>query len=123
MADRPDGSLTRLKSLSFLHYCFVGVRPRNKTPVQRNHFPLLAETSGNSGWLSLRQQKRRAAPALETGDSQMRTFSFLLAFAFVLAGPSMAGSTDGGLPGIGSFAYNGSPITASTPEAIIVAAR
>jgi hypothetical protein len=53
----------------------------------------------------------------------MRTFSFLLAFAFVLAGPSMAGSTDGGLPGIGTFAYNGSPITASTPEAIIVAAR
>ena len=65
----------------------------------------------------------KTAGSAETGDSQMRTFSFLLAFAFVLAGPSMAGSTDGGLPGIGSFAYNGSPITASTPEAIIVAAR
>jgi hypothetical protein len=53
----------------------------------------------------------------------MRTFSFLLAFAFVLAGPWMSGSTDGGLPGIGTFAYNGSPIAASAPEAIVVAAR
>ena len=30
----------------------------------------------------------------ETGDSQMRTISFILAFAFILAGPSMAGSSD-----------------------------
>jgi hypothetical protein len=67
--------------------------------------------------------KRRAASALETGDSQMRTLSFLLAFGFVLAGPSMAGSSDGGVPGIGTFAYNGSSIATSAPEAIIVAAR
>jgi hypothetical protein len=53
----------------------------------------------------------------------MRTLSFLLAFAFVLAGPSMAGSSDGSLPGIGTFAFNGSPIATSAPEAIIVAAR
>ena len=41
----------------------------------------------------------------------MRTLSFILAFAFVLAGPSLAGSSDNSLPGIGTFAYNGSPIT------------
>jgi hypothetical protein len=58
-----------------------------------------------------------------TGDSQMRTFSFILTFAFVLAGPSLAGSTDNSLPGIGTFAYNGSPISASTSPAMQVAAR
>jgi hypothetical protein len=53
----------------------------------------------------------------------MRTLSFILAFAFVLVGPSLAGSSDNGLPGIGTFAYNGPPISASTPEAMVVAAR
>ena len=41
----------------------------------------------------------------------MRTISFILAFAFILAGPSIAGSSDSGLPGIGTFPYNGSPVT------------
>jgi hypothetical protein len=53
----------------------------------------------------------------------MRTLSFILAFAFVLAGPSLAGSTDNSLPGIGTFAYNGSPVSASTSPAMLVAAR
>ena len=39
----------------------------------------------------------------------MRTISFILGFAFVLAGPSIAGSSDGGLPGAGTFSYNNSP--------------
>jgi hypothetical protein len=65
--------------------------------------------------------KRRGAPAPNTGDSHMRTFSFILAFAFVLAGPSMAGSSDNGLPGIGTFSYNGSPVAASAP--MLVAAN
>jgi len=51
----------------------------------------------------------------------MRTLSFVLAFAFVLAGPSVAGWSDGGLPGIGTFAYGGSPIAVSAP--LVVAAR
>ena len=51
----------------------------------------------------------------------MRTLSFILAFAFVLAGPSMAGSPDN-LPGIGTFAYNG-PLIAPAPHSIVVAAR
>ncbi len=53
----------------------------------------------------------------------MQTLSFILAFAFVLVGPSMAGSSDIALPGIGTFAYSGSPITTPVPQAIMVAAR
>jgi hypothetical protein len=52
----------------------------------------------------------------------MRTVSFILAFAFILAGPSLAGSSDNGLPGIGTFSYYGSPVTTSAP-ALVVAAR
>lgn len=51
----------------------------------------------------------------------MRTISFILAFAFILAGPSMAGSSDNGLPGIGTFSYNGSPIATAAP--LLVAAN
>ena len=51
----------------------------------------------------------------------MRTICFILAFAFVMAGPSMAGSSDNGLPGIGTFAYHGSPVVTSAP--LVVAAR
>ena len=53
---------------------------------------------------------------------KMRTVSFILAFAFILAGPSMAGSSDG-VPGIGTFSYNGSPVTDSAPQTLVVAAR
>jgi hypothetical protein len=44
----------------------------------------------------------------------MRTISFILGFALILAGPSIAGSSDGGLPGIGAFSYSGSPAIPST---------
>ncbi len=54
-------------------------------------------------------------PAANTGDSQMRTISFILAFAFLMVGPSMAGSADNGLPGIGTFSYNGAPVVTSAP--------
>ena len=64
-----------------------------------------------------------SAGGKNTGDSQMRTLSFFLAFAFLLAGPSIAGSLDGGLPGIGTFAYKGSPVATSAPQAVVVAAR
>jgi hypothetical protein len=52
----------------------------------------------------------------------MRTTSFVLAFAFMLAGPSLAGSSDQVLPGVGTFTYNGSPVaSAATP--VMLAAR
>jgi len=52
----------------------------------------------------------------------MRTLSFIIAFAFVIAGSSMAGSVDN-LPGIGTFAYTGSPVVPLASNPIIVAAR
>ena len=55
------------------------------------------------------------------GDSTMRTVSLILAFAFVIAGSSMAGSAEGGVPGVGTFAYTGSPIAASA--SLVVASR
>ena len=51
----------------------------------------------------------------------MRTISFILAFAFILAGPSMSGSSENGLPGIGTFSYSGSPVTVSAPQPMLVA--
>ena len=62
-----------------------------------------------------------SATGKTTGDRQMRTMSFILAFAFVLAGSSMAGSAEAGLPGIGTFSYNGSPVAA--PNMMVVATR
>jgi hypothetical protein len=49
----------------------------------------------------------------------MRTLKYLLACAFVLATSSMAGTVDGGLPGIGTFAYGGPPIVSP----VVVAAN
>ncbi len=51
----------------------------------------------------------------------MRTVSFILAFVFVVAGTSLAGSVEGGLPGVGTFSYNGTPVAPS--ETLVVAAR
>jgi hypothetical protein len=53
----------------------------------------------------------------------MHSLSFLLAFVFALAGPTLPDPSDGNLPGIGTFAYSGSPIVTSAPQAIVVATR
>lgn len=50
----------------------------------------------------------------------MRTLSLILAFAFVLVSPSMAGSSDS-LPAAGSFTYNGAPAVDAAP--LLLAAR
>ena len=52
----------------------------------------------------------RAGP----GDRSMRTLSFILAFALLLASPTLAGSPDN-LPAAGAFAYNGAPTANSAP--------
>jgi len=49
----------------------------------------------------------------------MRNLGFIiLALGFVLAGSSMAGSADGNLPGVGTFAYDG-PLMAGTSGQIV----
>ncbi|MFT4117035.1 hypothetical protein [Bradyrhizobium sp.] len=53
----------------------------------------------------------------------MRALAYILAFGFALMGPSVAGSIDGNLPGVGTFEYSGSPITTAPAQLIIVAAR
>ncbi|MGY4478835.1 hypothetical protein [Bradyrhizobium sp. USDA 3364] len=51
----------------------------------------------------------------------MRTMSLILAVAFVMAGSSMAGSPDIGLPGIGTFSYSGSPVVTVTSAPLVMA--
>ena len=54
----------------------------------------------------------------------MRTFSFIIAFAVFLIGPSLAGMPDGNLAGIGTFSFNGSPvITDAPPLPMVMASR
>jgi hypothetical protein len=108
--------------LRFSANCFVGLPAKKQFSRRRNHFQLFEQTSGNTGWVSIRQQNGGTAPASDTGDSQMRTLSFILAFGFVLVGPSIAGSSDTALPGIGTFAYNGAPMV-PVAQAIVVATR
>jgi hypothetical protein len=71
-------------------------------------FSVFEQTSGNSHWLSVNQ--RNGAQRLGLNRRQpMRTISLILGFALVLAGPSLAGSSDTSLPGVGTFSYNNSP--------------
>jgi hypothetical protein len=57
----------------------------------------------------------------KSGEKSMRTASFILAFVFVVAGSSVAGSVESGLPGVGTFSYNGTPVAPS--QTLTVAAR
>jgi hypothetical protein len=50
----------------------------------------------------------------------MHAFGFVLALAFLLVAPSMAGSVQGDLPGVGTFAYGGAPIAS---PAVVAAVR
>ena len=49
----------------------------------------------------------------------MRPLSYIIALVFVLTGPSLAGKADGDLPGVGTFAYCGSPIAMPVPEMVV----
>ena len=51
----------------------------------------------------------------------MRTVSLILALAFILAGPSIAGSSDSSLPGAGTFSYNDA--VNAEPRLMVIAAR
>ena len=54
----------------------------------------------------------------------MRTFSFIVAFAAFLIGPSLADMPRGNLPGVGTFSYNGSPVITDAPALpMVMAAR
>jgi len=46
----------------------------------------------------------------------MRALSYVIAFIFVLIGPSLAGNAERDLPGVGTFTYCGSPIVTPAPH-------
>jgi len=48
----------------------------------------------------------------------MKTLSLIFALAFLIIAPSVAGSPDGRLPGVGTFAYNGLPAVKITRQQI-----
>jgi len=110
-----------LKSFGFSLQCFVAIGRRNNSPGHETIFRFWRRYPETAvGYHTANKTAGTSAP--NTGDCQMRTISFILAFAFVLAGPSIAGSSDNGLPGIGAFSYNGSPVTNSAPQPFVVAA-
>ncbi len=53
----------------------------------------------------------------------MQMFTFMLAIAFMLVFPALAVNSESTRQGIGTFAYNGSPIMASVSQPIVVATR
>src|SRR5204863_1863761 len=80
------GDSHSLKSLAFSFQCFIEAYATKQFYRGRNHFPLLVQISGNSHWLST---DKHTADSGRTRRQLMRTVSFILAFAFILAGPSM----------------------------------
>ena len=46
----------------------------------------------------------------------MRPLSCIIALVLLLTGPSLAGSADRDLPGVGTFTYRGTPILNPAPE-------
>jgi hypothetical protein len=104
----PASKITSLKSLSFFVQMF-----RQYVPTKQ--FSRATKPFSASG-ADIRKQplaiqlptKRHTAPR-PNRRQPMRTISFILGFAFILAGPSIAGSSDGSLPGVGTFSYNSSP--------------
>ena len=46
----------------------------------------------------------------------MRALSYMIALVFVLSGPSLAGSSDRDMPGVGTFTYCGSPVATPAPD-------
>jgi hypothetical protein len=63
-----------------------------------------------------RRPVRLASAGKEPGGRQMHAVSVIIALALVIASSTMAGSSPSDLPGIGTFAYSGSPIAASLPH-------
>jgi hypothetical protein len=45
----------------------------------------------------------------------MRALSYLIALVFVPTGPSLAGSADRDMPGVGTFTYCESPVVTPAP--------
>jgi hypothetical protein len=53
----------------------------------------------------------------------MRALSYIFAVILTLTGPSLAGSAERDLPGIGTFIYCGSPIPVPAPVVMVAIGR
>ena len=51
---------------------------------------------------------------------RMRALSYIIALVFILTGPSLAGSADRDMPGVGTFIYCGSPVVTIAPGLVAV---
>jgi hypothetical protein len=100
---------------------FVGTAPTKQLALRTKSFCRRCAELAKQSMVNQPRSKRRdhKLPAI-IGDGQMWTLKYLLACAFVLATSSMAGTVDGGLPGIGTFAYSGPSIVS---PALVVAAN
>lgn len=45
----------------------------------------------------------------------MHTIGFIIAFSLAFAGPSLSGTTQSELPGVGTFSYGGTNVTSDAP--------
>lgn len=64
-----------------------------------------------------------AADCRHLGGHPMPRLGFIIAVATMLVGLSFANGSDAGLPGIGTFAYNGSPMRDTVAPITVAAAR
>ncbi len=46
----------------------------------------------------------------------MRALSYMIVLVLVLTGPSLAGTAERDVPGVGTFVYCGAPIVTPAPE-------
>ena len=46
----------------------------------------------------------------------MRALSYVIVLVLALTGPSLAGSADRDVPGVGTFVYCGSPVITPAPD-------
>jgi len=104
----PSAKITSLKSLSFWSKCFRSTYSDETIPLnRRNHFSLSSRHPEQPLVISYQRSELQRFDL--NRRRPMRTISFILGFAFILAGPSIAVSSDGSLPGIGTFSYTSSP--------------
>jgi hypothetical protein len=92
--------------------------PRTTTPFSATH----AKRPKRRALIDRRNEQRTRLPASNAREPQMRTFSFLFAFAVFLVGPCMAGSSAEHAAHIGTFSYSGTPVTGPA-SALVMAAR
>jgi hypothetical protein len=92
--------------------------PRTTTSFSATH----AKRPKRRALIDRRNEQRTRLPASNAREPQMRTFSFLFAFAVFLVGPCMAGSSAEHAAHIGTFSYSGTPVTGPA-TALVMAAR